>query len=323
MCGTNKFNYMKLSIIVPVYNVEKYIVKCVGSLLLQDYDDYEIVVVDDGTPDLSIKVLKESIQSDKITIIHQENRGLSAARNSGLKIARGDYIWFFDSDDWVDKNCLGDIAAHLSDCDVLYFDSHYNDTDDTTSIVSGNIRKTTGKELSLCAISYPAQYYIYRHEFLIAKNLTFEEGLIHEDTMFTPIALYLANYSVCYKKPVYHQYARNGSITHTINPKRCYDLMTIVKRHMEFINLNVSIEDRLAWGNHISNSVNAMMALSLQCDKEVRKDVGIFIKMHQGVTEYLMHSRKYPSRLLGYALKYLPFEPMPIYNLLFKLRYKK
>ena len=117
---------MKLSIVVPVYNVEKYIVRCISSLISQDYDDYEIIIVNDGTPDNSIEVLTSKISDERITIIHQENGGLSSARNVGMHHANGEYIWFVDSDDWVEKNCLSGFSPLLNGCDVLYFNKYFS-----------------------------------------------------------------------------------------------------------------------------------------------------------------------------------------------------
>ena len=100
---------MKLSIIIPVYNVEKYVEKCLRSCAEQDLpsDEYEIIVVNDGTKDSSLEIV-ERVAKDysNIAIISQENAGLSAARNKGLSLAKGEYIWFIDSDDWIEKNCL-------------------------------------------------------------------------------------------------------------------------------------------------------------------------------------------------------------------------
>ena len=84
---------MKLSIVVPVYNTEKYIVKCISSLLVQDYDDYEIIIVNDGSPDKAMEVLNNNLLSEKIIKVNLANGGLSFARNEGMKLANGEYIW--------------------------------------------------------------------------------------------------------------------------------------------------------------------------------------------------------------------------------------
>lgn len=314
---------MKLSIIVPVYNVEKYIVKCIKSLLQQDFDDYEIIVVDDGTPDKSIEVLQEAVHDNRITIIRQSNAGLSAARNTGMIHSKGEYIWFVDSDDWIAEYCLSDIVCCLTGCDALYFNSHYNASESGTIVTKQNCKETNGRYLSMRDICYPAQYYIYRRTFLEENNLCFEIGLLHEDTLFTSMALYLAHDVVPFEQPVYYQYARSGSITHTINPKRCYDLMHIIETHSIFATNIVHEPDRYLWGNCIANSMVSMLTLCLECDKNTQKDVGIFIQNHKKELKYLCHSRKSYSRILGYVLKYWAFSPIGVYKLLHKIRYSK
>ena len=104
---------MKLSIIVPVYNVEKYIVKCISSLLDQQTNDYEIIIVNDGTKDKSIDLIKKTFNDSKIAIIEQENQGLSAARNTGVRHSKGEYIWFVDSDDWITEGCVDKLIPIL------------------------------------------------------------------------------------------------------------------------------------------------------------------------------------------------------------------
>ena len=107
---------MLLSIILPVYNVEAYLGRCINSCLCQDLpkDNYEIIVVIDGSPDNSIEVARRfQSDNDNVKIVVRENGGLSAARNTGLEAASGDYVWFIDSDDYIEENILGDIVRNL------------------------------------------------------------------------------------------------------------------------------------------------------------------------------------------------------------------
>ena len=118
---------MKLSFIVPVYNVAPYLRKCVDSLLAQDYDDYEILLVDDGSTDDSWQICDELAKRPLIRVIHQGNAGLSAARNTGILAARGEYLCFVDSDDYWGPNVLGRLMAQVEqeNLDVLRYD-HQN-----------------------------------------------------------------------------------------------------------------------------------------------------------------------------------------------------
>ncbi len=116
---------LKLSFIVPVYNVAPYLRKCVNSLLAQDYEDYEIILVDDGSTDNSPQICDEYAEKGpSIHVIHQANAGLSAARNAGLKAAKGEYVCFVDSDDYWEPNVLGGLMEQVQreNLDVLRFD---------------------------------------------------------------------------------------------------------------------------------------------------------------------------------------------------------
>lgn len=121
---------MKVSVIVPIYKVEKFIVKCAESLLSQTLEDVEFIFVDDASPDNSIKLLKDSIKKfpqrkGQVKIItHEQNKGLPAARNTGLSIASGDYIFHCDSDDFVDADMLETFynAAKTDDVDIIWCD---------------------------------------------------------------------------------------------------------------------------------------------------------------------------------------------------------
>ena len=97
----------RLSIIVPIYNVEKYLPRCIESILNQTFKDFELILVNDGSTDSSYEILKEyENKYDNFRVINQKNGGLSAAKNAGIKIAKGEYIAFLDSDDYLDKNFL-------------------------------------------------------------------------------------------------------------------------------------------------------------------------------------------------------------------------
>ena len=99
-----------VSIIVPVYNVENYVGECIESIKNQTYSNIEVIVVNDGSEDRSIEIINDMIRDDsRFTIINQKNQGLSVARNNGLKYAKGDYFFFVDSDDYIEKNCIEEL----------------------------------------------------------------------------------------------------------------------------------------------------------------------------------------------------------------------
>ncbi len=110
---------MLISVIIPVYNIEKYIAKCVNSIIEQTYEDIEIILVDDGSRDASGKICDDlSKQDERIQVIHKKNGGQTSARNAGVQVAKGDYIFFVDGDDWIDKQMIEELASLLQDEEI-------------------------------------------------------------------------------------------------------------------------------------------------------------------------------------------------------------
>lgn len=186
---------MTFSVIVPVYNVEKYIVQCVESILLQSYKDFELILVDDGSTDGSGKICDDFAASDhRIRVIHKENGGLSAARNTGIKAATGDYLVFLDSDDfWLTEQVLTHVAQMLdrTAATVVQFGYEFF-RDNENVLVKGSIRnysiyngestddiiynlvKIGGLEISACSMAVS-------REFILENELFFKDKLKTED----------------------------------------------------------------------------------------------------------------------------------------------
>ena len=216
---------MKLSIIVPVYGVAKYLPKCVDSLLAQDISDYEIILVDDGSPDECPQICDQyAEQYSNIKVIHQANAGLSAARNTGIVVAKGEYICFVDSDDYLQPNVLGALMEQVGrdNLDVLRFDYQ-------------NVRQTeTGEYEVFQPNKYPHQvdtcrevvdgetyldermgYACYACQFVINRELTgtFTPGIHYEDTEWLPRMMLAAKRVNSTPIVVYNYLVRQGSIT--------------------------------------------------------------------------------------------------------------
>lgn len=239
---------IKLSIIIPVFNVELYIERCLRSCLEQDIssEDYEIIVVNDGTKDNSISIVKRLQKKyENIKLIEQTNKGLSAARNTGLRNALGEYIWFVDSDDFIKRNCLSDLLSvtYNNSLDILCFNLQLYFEDG--KIIPYNIKYKTlslcsGEEF-ICNIKMPKAAWValYRKDFLIKNNLLFYEGIIHEDQEFTPRAYFLANRILYYDKVIYNYFQRPGSIMNSKSEKRANDLLIVCDALYNFINENL------------------------------------------------------------------------------------
>lgn len=236
---------IKLSIIIPMYNVEQYIGKCLDSCLSQDLskDEYEIVVVDDGSPDNSSRIVEEFMKRySNIRLINRENGGLSAARNTGIREAKGEYVWFVDSDDWIEKNILKYLMSEIykNRLDALCFNLMLVYSDGLSKsyhIKHGTNEKVFKGDEFLCVVDMPPAAWaaIYKKNFLIKNSLYFYEGILHEDQEFTPRAYFLANRIMFVDKVCYYYFQRVGGIMKSKqNHRRCMDLLTVADSLNEF-----------------------------------------------------------------------------------------
>jgi len=195
---------MKLSIIVPVFNVERYIAYCLDSLVNQDIPDneYEIIIVNDGSSDSSPKIAEEYVQRFSNVILYsQENSGVGAARNKGVEISKGKYVYFIDPDDYIVDNSLATLLnnAETKNLDVLGFKS-INTTNTNLKTTSTKNENTTVSVYN-DGISYIAKnefknavwWYFIKSDFLIKSGLKFIEGRWMEDAIFTASLLLSAN----------------------------------------------------------------------------------------------------------------------------------
>ena len=231
---------MKLSIIVPIYNVEKYIRPCLESIFRQGLqeDDFEVIAVNDGSKDGSVNIVEDMLADHpNITLVHQENQGLSAARNTGLGKASGKYILFLDSDDLLVDHTLAKLVAEAltSRPDMLVADYVKMDDAEIDSRPSlsadGTFEATTGTELFLHHLNPRACYVwraLYSREFLDRAQLRFIPGIYFEDVPFTT-ACYLKAKTCIKSTCVFYIYRqRPQSICSSIDIRKIFDLNTVV-----------------------------------------------------------------------------------------------
>lgn len=226
-------NKIKVSIIVPIYNVEQYLRKCVDSLLAQDLpsSEYEIILVDDGSPDNCPQICDEYAAAHKnIRVIHQKNAGLSAARNSGFKIAQGEYICFLDSDDYWIPNVLGTILDQIENqhLDVLRYNYQNVREDGSVFEPFKNVKPYFDYSSEVVDgetfLNERLGYACYACQFLIKRELlegcVFTPGIYFEDTDWTPRMLLKAKRVASTDLVVYHYLWREGSITLPTSPEK-------------------------------------------------------------------------------------------------------
>lgn len=226
-----------LSIIIPIYKVEKYIRTCLESIITQidNKQNIELILINDGTPDRSAEIAESIIKDFKFAkIIAQRNQGLSVARNNGLKYASGEYVWFIDSDDSICPDSIyGIMEALKRKPDLLQLNYQYTYEDERVPIpiipdIDYDIVKSGKEVIAKACLPVPAQFTIYRRQFLIDNELLFMPGILHEDSEFKPRATYLAK-SILWHRPIVYNYLQrtSGSITSNYRLKNGSDSLKV------------------------------------------------------------------------------------------------
>ncbi|MGN0724243.1 MAG: glycosyltransferase family 2 protein [Treponema sp.] len=223
----------KISIIVPVYNVEKYIRRCLDSIAAQTFTDWECICVDDGTPDASGKICDEYAQKDsRFVVIHKENGGVSSARNVGLDAAKGEWICFVDSDDWVEKEML----------EVLYKASIENNAEVVVSGLRITDKHGNYQEFLPSAgwLSMPRDFQsyfnapwgkLYRKTIILENKIYFPEGItLAEDLYFVFNVFFTSQKIFGIDKSFYNYYKNSSSCTHTMTIRKIEDFNCVLER---------------------------------------------------------------------------------------------
>lgn len=227
---------MKFSIILPVYNVEKHIKQCIDSIINQTYTDYEIVVVNDQTPDNSMQIVQEFAETypEKFNIINQQNKGLGGARNTGVYAAKGEYILFVDSDDYIESNTLQVLYGYIqkNPCDILEF--NYFEVSPKGKILKRQTLYDKSsyvcekKDLAKLLLGSPiACNKVFRREFFINSGVLFPEKTLYEDAV-TRILIAKANSMMCCKEHLYNYVQHKGSIMNSNISERMLDITKVV-----------------------------------------------------------------------------------------------
>lgn len=234
-----------ISIIIPIYKVEKYVRGTLDSIYSQKFDEneFEVICVNDGTPDNSMQIVNEfALTHPNIHIINQENQGLSCARNAGLEIAQGDYVWFVDSDDKVSADSLTklqQIIVHNSNIEIFALNLIRVDERTMSKNEEKFLPKTKYHYLygqTLCFkqivgkfIKTPVQRYLLKKNFLMENALSFYPGIYHEDEEFVPRAVFAAKSIQCVDFAPYLYLIRYaGSITSNVSARKINDKIKIL-----------------------------------------------------------------------------------------------
>lgn len=279
-----------ISVVVPVYNVQKYIARCMDSLVGQTFQKpYEIIVIDDGSTDDSIKIVEEyQKEYSNIIIHHQENRGLSVARNTGIQLATGQYLIFVDSDDSLRLDTLQLLYDEMtkSELDLVIFEHKgiyeegfsreeipKNRNITNYQVVSGtSVLERIGAEL-ISEYNASACRYMIRRKVLEEHNLTFYPSILHEDELFTPQLLYACQRIKHIDEFLYMRYIHAGSIMTSANIAKKMDGLYIVIANL------AEWKNQIVRENGLNRSLKKIIQLHYQnyfcfyySDKQLQKE---------------------------------------------------
>ena len=248
MCDSVE-DYGLVSLIIPVYNVEKYLKQCIDSVLAQTYQNIEIILVDDGSTDSSGDICDQYEKTDDcIKVIHQKNAGLSEARNHGMDSVTGDYVYFLDSDDWIQEETLFSLMQriHETNVDIVFFDSKsFEDSDKGYQIPQRYIRKhdyPTNNGLTVFEQMQANKEFhsavplmLFRKSFLDKSNIRFYPGILYEDMLFTFEVLTKAEKVAQCKEAFYQRRYRSNSITQLkVKEKNYFSAATVYRELVAF-----------------------------------------------------------------------------------------
>ena len=291
----------KISVIIPIFNVQNFLILCLDSIVNQTLKEIEIICVNDGSTDDSLSILLNySKRDNRIMIINQRNRGLSEARNTGVKFSNGEFIYFIDSDDLLVPNALFELYTYGTkyNLDVVYFrfflfknqinlpkNENYNNSKYTLNrknIMTGQslfvkLRKTRNYNPSACIA-------FFRKQFYINNRLSFYPGILHEDELFSITAILLAKRTTFINKKYYYYRMHQNSIMHIKkNIKNLYGcLISIYEIVKKF--------SKVKFGKRVRKAINYTKKLLKRVIKKIRKRISK--KEHKILLLILTNSQK-------------------------------
>ena len=266
----NKFQMIKLSFVIPVFNTAAYLEKCINSCLSQNIsrEEFEIIVIDDGSTDCSLDILKKfSATEENVFVFTQPNQKQGAARNNGLRRARGEYIWFVDSDDWIEKNVLKELLnfAEAIKPDVIRFDAtdfypELNKSQDRPCGHQPNKIYENKEAFLENTFLVCTPFHIFKRTFLLEKKLLFPEGIFYEDSYFMVNVFYELDVFQYWPQNIYFVNKRIDSSTRTSNFESKLDILKVIGKHIHFLNNNnLDPSVRKVFTKNISTNFNSVL----------------------------------------------------------------
>lgn len=271
---------VKYSFIVPVYNTSKYLKKCLDSLVKQTFKDFEIIIVNDGSTDDSRSIIsKYEKKYNNIKVINQKNQGLSMARNNGVKEAKGKYLIFIDSDDYVETDLLKEVDEEIGDSEVLRF--QVITEDENSKGITKYEEVPFNEMMGYVAFKYISNYhfveiaccYVFKKDYYVDNKFSFKKSVYHEDFGLIPCVIYKARKVKSINYLGYHYVQRDGSIMNNNDYKKtikkAFDMLEQYKT-MRLFSKNINKKNNYDdyYLSYISNSV---IVKARELKKEERK----------------------------------------------------
>ncbi|GAA0077168.1 glycosyltransferase family 2 protein [Clostridium sp. CTA-5] len=292
---------MFLTIVVPVYNVQDYLRRCIESILVCKLEDYELILVNDGSTDNSYGIcLNYEKKYKEIKVINQKNGGLSNARNSGFREAKGKYILFIDSDDYIISKNLNKLIEKIKDnketeIDIIISDffrvsreniiiDKINQIKESTDLICDNTYMT--EFLTTYGCFWNTWRFVFSRKFLQNNHFIFKEGFLCEDIDFAVKTLINSENIAFYHNPYYcYMLGRETSIMSTISLKRIYDYLTITKESIDLLEKNSNI----FFSNKMKEKLIIEYILNLATIYEVNKNSRKKAKKLFTETQYILN----------------------------------
>ena len=305
----------KYSFVIPVYQVEEYLDECVASILKQTYQDYEIILVDDGSKDKSGEMCDAyASEHENIRVIHQKNAGLSASRNTGVKQAAGEYIIFLDSDDyWDDAEGLRKIDELIQlDVDIVAFASknyfldsfrfendRYEYPDELNSL---DPKTCLHSLIRQDLLNLSAAKKVIRKNFFVENGLFFQEGIRSEDIEWgIRLANCLPKYQFLNEKLYVYRH-RSGSISRTVGEKHLKDYLGIIRKYVHYEYQNEEIRDCLL--SYVAYQYTLLLGHITILKPSEAKEMLRELKGYRHLFRYTDYPR---TRMISFAYRFIGF----------------
>lgn len=252
--GENIMHKPKISIIIPVFNVEKYLNECIDSVMKQTLKDIEIIVINDGSTDSSIKIIEGYREKFKnIKIIDKKNEGVSVSRNIGIDNSTGEYIMFLDGDDYLDPSMCETMykivkknKADVAECSIRKFNEISDEEDFILHDIKSEIEVISNEKALNMYLKYQIRGYvwnkIFKRDFIVVNKIKFPIGVCYEDMIVSLKTCIWTNKLVLINKPLYNYRERENSASRKVTEKNINDYVGEIYRCINYCNENIDIE---------------------------------------------------------------------------------